>query len=152
MSNTSKLNQLQEKLLNQFQKNFPLSPTPYADIANSLGITETEVLEALVELKTAGVISRIGPVFKPHRLGTSTLATMAIPQAKLEEVANYISSLQEINHNYEREHHFNLWFVITTTTEERLQTVLANIEQNSGFKVLSLPMLSGYHIDLGFEL
>jgi len=152
MSNISKLNQLQEKLLNNFQKNFPISPTPYADIANSLGITETEVLEALNELKTNGIISRIGPVFRPHRLGTSTLVTMAIPQAKLEEVANYISSLQEINHNYEREHYFNLWFVITATTEEHLQTVLTNIEQNTGFKVLSLPMLEGYYIDLGFKL
>ena len=148
----SELNQLQEKLLNNFQKNFPISPTPYADIANDLGITEAEVLETLRELQTVGIISRIGPVFQPHSLGTSTLATMAIPKEKLEEIANYVSSLPEINHNYEREHNFNLWFVITVITEEHLQTILTNIEQNTGFKVLSLPMLAGYHIDLGFEL
>ncbi|MCK5877751.1 MAG: hypothetical protein KAG43_08955 [Candidatus Marithrix sp.] len=146
------LDKLQEKLLNNFQKKFPLSPTPYADIADSLGITETEVLEILSELQTNGIISRIGPVFQPHSLGTSTLVTMAIPQPKLNEVADFISSLPEVNHNYEREHHFNLWFVMTTTTEEKLQTVLAKIEQDTGFKVLSLPMLVSYHIDLGFEL
>ncbi len=148
----SKLNQLQERLLNNFQKNFPVSPTPYADIANDLGITETEVLETLNELQTVGIISRIGPVFQPHSFGTSTLATMAIPESKLTEIASYISSLSEVNHNYEREHNFNLWFVITVITEERLQTVLAKIEHNTGFKVLSLPMLASYHIDLGFEL
>ncbi|MBE9563153.1 MAG: Lrp/AsnC family transcriptional regulator [Proteobacteria bacterium] len=146
------LNQLQEKLLNNFQKQFPISPTPYADIADSLGITEAEVLKTLSELQANGIISRIGPVFQPHSLGTSTLATMAVPQLKLEKIANYISSLQEVNHNYERDHHFNLWFVITTTTEENLQTILTNIEQNTGFKILSLPMLVGYHIDLGFKL
>ncbi len=148
----SKLNQLQEKLLNNFQKNFPISPTPYADIADDLGITEAEVLETLNELKTVGIISRIGPVFQPHSLGTSTLATMEIPQSKLTEIANYISNLSEVNHNYEREHKFNLWFVITVLTIEHLQNTLTKIEHNTGFKVLSLPMLASYHIDLGFEL
>ncbi|MDM8566217.1 hypothetical protein QUF74_11290 [Candidatus Halobeggiatoa sp. HSG11] len=146
------LNELQEKLLNNFQKQFPILPKPYANIADRLGITEAEVLKILGELQTNGVISRIGPVFQPHSLGVSTLAAMAIPESNLEKIASYISSLQEVNHNYEREHNFNLWFVITTTTEENLQAILTKIEQHTEFKVLSLPMLVGYHIDLGFKL
>ena len=146
------LSNLQKKLLNDFQKNFPLSPTHYADIAASAGVTETEVLDALRELKKDGIISRIGPVFSPHRIGTSTLVAMAVPKGRLQHVANYISALPEVNHNYEGEHHFNLWFVVTATTEEHLQTVLTEIEENTGIVVMSLPMLESYHIDLGFDL
>ena len=146
------LSNLQKKLLNDFQKNFPLSPTPYADIAARLGVTETDVLEALRDLEKDGIISRIGPVFRPHRIGTSTLVAMAVPKGRLQPVANYISTLPEVNHNYEREHHLNLWFVVTATTAEHLQTVLTEIEENTGIVVMSLPMLESYHIDLGFDL
>ncbi len=147
------LNDLQESLLNDFQRDFPLSPTPFADIATRLGVSEADVIETLRELNEAEFISRVGPVFRPHRLGTSTLAAMAVPEERLLDVANYISTLPEVNHNYEREHDcFNLWFVITAPTETHLQAVLTNIEENIGIAVMSLPMLESYHIDLGFDL
>ncbi len=146
------LNDLQTKLLNDFQRDFPLSPTPYADIATRLGVTEAEVLDALQELEEGQIISRIGPVFYPHCIGTSTLVAMAIPQERLQQVANYISDLPEVNHNYEREHNLNLWFVVTASNEEHLQAVLLEIEKNTGIAVMSLPMLKSYHIDLGFDL
>jgi siroheme decarboxylase len=101
------LSPLIDPLLNDFQQDFPLSPTPFADIAADLGVTEEEILVNLRELNDTEIISRIGPVFHPHRVGTSTLAAMAVPQARLQEIANYISALPEVNHNYEREHRFN---------------------------------------------
>ncbi len=146
------LNPLFDPLLNDFQKDFPLTPTPFADIAADLGVTEEEILVNLRELNDTKIISRIGPVFRPHRVGTSTLAAMAVPKAQLQEIANYISALPEVNHNYEREHRFNLWFVLTASTEEHLEAVLTEIEQNTGITVMSLPMLESYHIDLGFDL
>ena len=146
------LTDLQESLVNDFQKYFPLSLTPYADIATQLGVTEEEVLETLRDLNEKGIVSRIGPVFRPHRIGTSTLATMAIPNSRLKQIADYLSALPEVNHNYEREHHFNLWFVITASTQEHLEAVLTEIEEYTKIAVISLPMLESYHIDLGFNL
>lgn len=146
------LNSLQKSLLNDFQKDLPLSPTPYADIAVQLGVTEAEVLDNLQALQANQIIGRVGPVFQPHRIGTSTLAAMVVPKERLQSVADYISSLPEINHNYERDHHVNLWFVITATNEIHLQTVLSEIAQTTGIKVMSLPILENYHLDFGFDL
>jgi len=146
------LNPLQKQLLNDFQKDFPLSPTPYADLAAQLQITEAEVLETLRELSDTHMISRLGAVVAPHRVGTSTLAAMVVPNDQLEKVAEFISSLPEVNHNYEREHHFNLWFVVTALHEEHLRSVLTKIEQVTGLTVMSLPMLESYHLNLGFDL
>ena len=151
-SNHLQLNSLPKNLLNDFQKDLPLSLTPYADIALQLGVTETEVLENLKELQEHQIIGRVGPVFQPHRIGTSTLAAMIVPKERLQSVADYLSSLPEINHNYEREHHINLWFVITATSEAHLQTVLSEIAQNTGIKVMSLPILENYHLDFSFDL
>ena len=147
-----RLSTLERRLLNEYQKGFPLSTTPYADIARELGASEALVLEILQKLKDQGFISRVGPVFKPKRVGTSTLAAMAVPADRLHAVANIVSSYDEVNHNYEREHHFNLWFVVTAANEQQLQAVLAEMELRTGYPVMNLPLEQQFHIDLGFPL
>jgi hypothetical protein len=77
---------------------------------------------------------------------------MAVPGAELEKVADIVSSFGEVNHNYEREHAFNLWFVVTANDDEHLRSVLEDIEKSSGYPVMDLPMQEDYFIDLGFEL
>jgi len=143
---------LEQHLLNDFQRDLPLSATPFADMAKRLNVSEAEVMQAIHSLQERGVISRVGPVFRPNRIGVSTLAAMAIPQDKLECVARIISAFPEVNHNYEREHEFNLWFVVTASSEEHLDIVLYEIEQHAEFPLMSLPMLDDYFIDLGFQL
>jgi len=143
---------LEQRLLNDFQQDLPLSPTPYADIARQLGVYEITVLESVQRLQTEGVISRVGAVFRPNRVGVSTLAAMAVPEGELESVAAMVNDFAEVNHNYERDHHFNLWFVVIATDDESLQATLKKIEKLSGYEVMDLPMLEDYFIDLGFEL
>lgn len=144
--------QLERKILNDFQHNLPLSATPYADMACQLGIGEGALIGMLDELHKRGVISRIGPVFRPNRVGVSTLAAMSVPVEQLECVARIISAFPEVNHNYEREHDYNLWFVVTACSEEHLDIVLHEIEVHTGYPLMSLPMLEDYFIDLGFKL
>ena len=143
---------LEQRLLNEYQRTLPLTPTPWADIARTLGVYETTVLETLQRLQTEGVISRIGAVFHPNRVGASTLAALAVPEDRLDEVADLVSEFPEVNHNYEREHEFNLWFVVVADDETRLQQVLAEIEARSGYPLLDLPLEQEYFIDLGFDL
>jgi DNA-binding Lrp family transcriptional regulator len=143
---------LEKSLLNDFQHGFPLSSRPFAELAEKLGSDEQSVLDAYRRLQEEGVVSRIGPVFRPNRIGVSTLAAMAVPPDELERVAACISARAEINHNYERLHAFNLWFVVTARDETRLQAALQAIERDCGYPVMSLPMLEDYFIDLGFEI
>jgi DNA-binding Lrp family transcriptional regulator len=143
---------LEQRLLNEFQQGMPLTSTPYADIARQLGVYETTVLETLQRLQTEGVISRVGAVFRPNRIGASTLAAIAVPVDELEDVAAMVNQFAEVNHNYEREHRLNLWFVVVADDEDRLETVLAEIEERCGYPVLDLPLLNEYFIDLGFDL
>ena len=143
---------LEQRLLNDFQHELPLSPTPFTDIAKELGVYETTVLENLKRLQSEGAISRVGVVFKPNRVGVSTLAAMAVDETELEDIAAIVSEFAEVNHNYERYHHFNLWFVVVAADEENLKNTLKTIEASCGYTVLDLPMLQDYYIDLGFDL
>lgn len=143
---------LTQRLLDEFQHRFPLTTTPYRDLAWQLGCSEAWVLTTLRRLQADGVISRVGPVFRPHTIGVSTLAALAVPTDELAAVAAQVSGYPEVNHNYEREHTYNLWFVITCATAERLQAILTEIATITGYPVLDLPMERDYHIDLGFPL
>lgn len=146
------LTHTEQRLLDEFQHGFPLEPRPYARIARELGISETAVLEGLQRLQDAGAVSRIGPVLAPNRIGVSTLAALAVPSEDLETIAALVSEYPEVNHNYQREHDYNLWFVVTAPDRARLDAVLNDIGKRSGLTVLDLPMLEDYFIDLGFRL
>lgn len=148
----TELSELDRRLLNDFQQDFPMSATPYADMARNLGVTEAEVLARLHALKQAGAISRVGAVVRPNTVGVSTLAAMAIPPEELETVAAIVNGYTEVNHNYEREHRLNLWFVVTAPDIARLTAVLDEIAGRSGYEVLPFPLVEDYHIDLGFEM
>jgi DNA-binding Lrp family transcriptional regulator len=71
---------------------------------------------------------------------------MAVPPEKLAVVANAVNRFPEVNHNHERDHHYNLWFVVTAGSEGRLQAALGAIEQAVGHPLLVLPLLRQYHI------
>lgn len=143
---------LDRRLLNDFQHDFPLVDEPYAEIARRLGTTEADVLERLTRLKNEGAISRVGAVVRPNTVGASTLAAMAVPPVRLEDVAQIVNGYAEINHNYEREHTLNLWFVATAADNAHLQKVLSDIQARCGIEVLPFPLIEDYHIDLGFDL
>ncbi len=143
---------LEHRLLNDFQRLFPLVPQPYAVLAEALGKEERAVIEALARLRDAGALSRIGAVFRPGAIGASTLAAMAVPPARLEAVASVVSSFPGVNHNYEREHRLNLWFVAAAPGEAALDALLARIGVLTGIAALKLPLVEEYHIDLGFPL
>jgi len=151
-SNKLKFNDLEKHLLNDFQHGFPLVSRPYRSIAKRLGTSEKVVINTLKQLMEKKVVTRVGAVFRANSIGASCLVAMSIPESELEEIALMINSYSEVNHNYQREHLYNLWFVLTAKNEQVLNSILDDIEQRSGISVMYLPMLEDYHIDLGFDL
>lgn len=107
------LSPTERRLLNGTQRDFPLEARPFARIGAGLGIGEAEALALIGRLRAQGVVSRMGAVVAPNTLGASTLAAMAVPEARIEAVAARVSARAEVNHNYARAHAVNLWFVVT---------------------------------------
>lgn len=143
---------LTRRLIDRYQHGMPLCEEPYREMAQVLGCSEPEVMACLQRLELAGALSRIGPVFEHTRAGASTLAALAVPLERLEQVARRVSQYPEVNHNYAREHHYNLWFVLTGPHRQHLEQVLDELEKDTGLRPLDLPMLTAYRIDLGFSL
>lgn len=143
---------LGQKIIDRYQKGFPLSATPFKDIADELGVQEQDVIDCVSSLQKTDVVSRVGPVFNHKKAGDSTLAAISVPEELLSEVAEMVNEFEEVNHNYAREHAYNLWFVVTATDQQHLKQTLQAIENKTGYPILNLPMEQAYHIDLGFKL
>ncbi|WP_444995262.1 Lrp/AsnC family transcriptional regulator [Aliikangiella sp. IMCC44359] len=139
-------------LINKVQKNFPVSHDPFTQIAKDLKRDKHEIIKRLQELKEQGVISRFGGVVNHKKMGCSMLVAIKVPFSKMETTVSLINGFEEINHNYMREHNFNLWFVVTAKTNERLNSVLQEIIDKSGCQLIRLPMIKSYYIDLAFDL
>jgi DNA-binding Lrp family transcriptional regulator len=146
------LSALERAIVNCFQHGFPRVPRPYAAIGAEVGCSEAEALAAVRSLSARGVLQRVGAVVRSGSVGCSTLAAMRVPPERLAEIAAFVSTVPEVNHNYEREHELNLWFVVAAPNEARLGAVLEEISGATGIEVLDLRLVEAYHVDLGFHV
>ena len=139
-------------LLNPWQRDFPLVREPFAHIGATLGLSATEVLDGYARLQHEGALSRIGGIFAGNAGGAALLAAMAVPPERLDAVAALVSSHPGVNHNYQREHRHNLWFVMTGHDDAAVRSAMASLEEATGLSALQLRMQRAYRIDLGFDL
>ncbi|MCC7427819.1 MAG: Lrp/AsnC family transcriptional regulator [Alphaproteobacteria bacterium] len=146
------LDAIDRRLLDGWQRDFPLEPHPFARLASEIGITEAEVLARLHALRDAGMVGRIGAVVRPHTAGCSTLAAVAVAPERLDAVGTEIAALATVNHCYEREHALNLWFVVAAEDEAAMLETMARAAAIAQAPVHDLRLRSEYRIDLGFPL
>jgi DNA-binding Lrp family transcriptional regulator len=104
---------------------FPSCAQPFAELRQKSALTRRRFSPRCKRLQARGAISRVGAVLAPRRIGASTLAALAAPAAEIEEIAALVSARPEVNHNYQREHRYNLWFVATAADQAALDRVLA---------------------------
>lgn len=140
------------RIINTLQDGLPISSRPYALAVEHLGITEGDLIERLSRLLSEGFLSRFGPLYDAERLGGAvTLAAMAIPAGRFEEVAEIVNAFPEVAHNYARDHRINMWFVVASDDPDRIGEVLEEIARATGLKVIELPKLDEYFLELKLE-
>ncbi|PSQ20724.1 Lrp/AsnC family transcriptional regulator [Halobacteriales archaeon QS_9_67_17] len=140
------------RLIDEYQSGFPVEARPFRMVADDLGIEETDALDRVRRLRSQGIYRRFGAVLNPPVIGSSTLAAVRAPEDRFEEVADVINDYRQVNHNYRRDHAWNMWFVVTAGSRDSRDRILAEIEEQTGCAVLNLPMLTDYYIDLEFPV
>lgn len=147
------LTDIQKLVLSQIQAKLPVVHRPYAQIGETIGATEDQVMAAIAELRESGVIRRIGAIFDSYRLGyRSTLCAIAVPEERVEEVAALISVFPNVTHNYLREDRYNIWFTLIAPSSQRIEEILAEIAEKSGIDdILNLPATHLFKIRVDFD-
>ena len=147
------MDSIDRTIINTLQGGFPICDHPYAVVAGQLGIDESDLIQRLQTMLEQKQLSRFGPMYHAERLGGGlSLCAMALPEADFERVAEQVNAFPEVAHNYAREHKLNMWFVLATETPERIDEVLAEIEQQTGYRVYNMPKKEEFFVGLKFDV
>jgi len=139
-------------LIDDYQSGFPIAERPFERVGEALGISERDALERVERLRETGIFRRFGAVLNPPVIGSSTLAAVRAPDDRFDDIAEVINGYRQVNHNYRRDHEWNMWFVVTAGSLETRDRILEEIEDRTGCSVLVLPMLTDFYIDLEFPV
>lgn len=143
------LDALDRRLVNVLQDGFTIAERPFAEVAERLGTNEAEVIARLGRLLGDGVLSRFGPLYNVTNMGGAmTLAAMAVPEARFDEVTEIVNAYVEVAHNYRRDHRLSMWFVVACETPWEVAAVLADIAARTGIEVLDLPKEEEFFLEL----
>jgi siroheme decarboxylase len=148
------MDEIDKKLLNILQKEFPLEEQPFLVVAQRCGISEEEVLSRIQRMKDEGIIRRIGAVFDGAKLGhVSTLCAARVPEDKIAVFVQAVNAGKNVTHNYRRNHECNIWFTVSATTTEELESFLANIKKKTGITdILDMRAVKTFKIDASFDI
>ncbi|NLD58012.1 MAG: Lrp/AsnC family transcriptional regulator [Methanomicrobiales archaeon] len=144
-------------LLDALQDDLPLTPRPWLEIGERLGMTEGEVIRRLERLTGAGIIRGISPIFESRPLGlqAGTLVALRVPEEKIEETAAIVSRCPAVSHNFGRDHEYALWFTVSARDREEAAGIVAGILRKTGLSpadCLDLPTIRKIKIDVRFPL
>jgi DNA-binding Lrp family transcriptional regulator len=140
-------------ILNEIQRNFPITHRPFLALARKLKLREKEIVERVQRLKDVGIIRRIGASFSARAVGfTSTLCAARVPGRKIERFVAVVNTYPGVTHNYEREGEYNIWFTLIAPSRKKIDQILAEISRKTGVKeILNLPALKTFKIAVDFS-
>jgi DNA-binding Lrp family transcriptional regulator len=149
----AELDEFDRRLLNRLQHGLPLVRYPWQELAQELDAPQEQIRQRLQELLDDGTLTRFGPMYDIEQLGGAfTLAAMVVPAERFEEVTELLNRIPAVAHNYQREHEYNMWFVLATATPQGICDTIDEIERLTGLSVLNLPKEKTYHVGLHFPL
>ncbi|ELY84068.1 siroheme decarboxylase subunit beta [Natrinema altunense] len=144
-------------VVNAFQGGFPVVERPFEDAAaamrdHGVDIDAAGLLATIRDLDQRGVLSRFGALVNAQEIGgAATLVAMHAPRDRFDEVVDLVNDHREVAHNYERDHpHLNVWFVVSVADEDRVDDVLADIEDETGQETYNLPKQREFRVEAKF--
>jgi len=147
------LDSLDREIINVFQRSFPVCDHPFAVVSNELGMSEEELISRLQRLSDEKYLTRFGPLYNAERFGGAvSLCAMAVPEDDFDFIAERVNDFSQVAHNYQRDHEFNMWFVLATETQNELDDTIRAIETDTGLPVRNMPKIEEFYVGLHFEV
>jgi DNA-binding Lrp family transcriptional regulator len=146
--------EMEKEFLTLIQKGFPVSQRPFAELAETLGSSEDEVLDLYRDLKDRKVIRQTSAIFDTKSLGYKS-SLVAFKTSDIEKAAEIINTHPGVSHNYERDNAFNLWFTIAVAPDSKLgleKTVEHLARETGAEKYVILPTKKMFKISVQLDV
>ena len=138
------LTELEQKIIAAIQQDIPITACPYAELAQTIGIDETDLLDVLRDLCERGVIRRFGATLRHQKSGFSANAMVAwqVAEERVAEVGRNLAKFREVSHCYRRDPTpnwpYNLYTMVHANDEEACRQTARRMSQAAGIDSYSL--------------
>jgi len=107
----SALSPAERDLIVEIQDGLPTTETPYADVADALGVDVDRVVATLKRFNAEGKLRRVGVVPNHYALGYTEngMTVWDVPDDLVGEVGPAVAGLGFVTHCYERPRHEGVW-------------------------------------------
>lgn len=148
------MDEIDKKILNILQKEFPLEEQPYLIVGKRCGISEDETIRRVQKMKDEGIIRRIGAVFEGAKLGrVSTLCAARVPEEKIDSFVEVVNINKNVTHNYRRDHEYNIWFTVSAESAGELERFIQEVKEKTGINdILDMRTVRTFKINASFNL
>ncbi len=147
-----RLTDFQKRLCNVLQEDLPICWKPFDDLARYLGTDEKTLLREIQRLKEQGIIRRISAFINYRSLGmVSTLVAAHVPTDSLHPVAEAVNALENVSHNYLRQHHYNMWFTLQASNVQEIDLTLSGLSGRFEIDFHSLQVERFFKLEVRFD-
>ena len=129
------LTKIEKKIIASIQEDIAVTPRPYLEIANKLGVSEKALLEALQSLCDQGIIRRYGATLRHQKTGftANAMAAWQVDEDRIDEVGDKMASFREVSHCYRRNPTnrwpYNLYTMIHASDEDACRQTAQNMSE-----------------------
>ena len=148
------MDEIDKKILNILQREFPLEEQPFLIVGKRCGISEDETISRIRKMKEEGIIRRIGAVFDSAKLGrVSTLCAVRVPEEKIDGFVAIVNANKNVTHNYRRDNEYNIWFTVSVATTKELKAFLKELKEKTGvMDILDMKAMNTFKINASFDV
>jgi len=143
------------KILMGIQFDLPISEQPFSELAEKIKVDEDYLLRKVNELKTKGVIKRVGIDlnYKALKESYGALIGLCAPFGKISNAAKCVNAFKP-KHNFWRDHwKYNLWFTLKAENKSKLrEKVLEIIKKTGCTDYVFLPTIRIYRMNVKYDL
>ena len=131
------LSENEKKVIGSIQRDIPVNERPYREIARSLEMDESTLLEILRGLMEKGVIRRFGATLRHQRSGFKANAMVAwqVDEERVGEVGPLMASFDSVSHCYRRDPTsdwpYNLYTMIHAVDEDTCHRIVREMSQRT---------------------
>lgn len=132
------LTELEQKVILALQRDLEVTPRPFLELAEQLGVPEEELLAAIRSLMDKGVIRRFGATLRHQKSGfpANALVAWSVPAGDLSALGKKMAGYREISHCYARtpapSWPYNLYTMIHGKTPEDCVRTASRIAAETG--------------------
>jgi siroheme decarboxylase len=138
------LSDLEKKVIRGLQRDLPVCPRPFLEVARELGLEEEKLTAVIQNLMAQGYIRRFGATIR-HRISgfqANAMAAWAVPEAEVARVGAQMAAVREVTHCYERQVSgdwpYNVFTMIHGKTQEECEGIARRMAAATGMREYAL--------------